>query len=210
MDDIGLLSGQMSSLVSTQDPVPIEATRRRLSSRQAATVERLVEAAVEELRAQHFEGLTIRNVAARAGVSPATAYTYFASKEHLVAEVFWRRLQSLPETRADRRHSAATRVSEALTDIALLVADEPEVAAGVSVAMLASDPDVKLLRDRIGAETHRRIVAALDRDADPSVVRTLDLAVAGAMLNAGMGHLSYDDLPALLAEVAETVLKGRT
>lgn len=157
-----------------------------------------------------FDGFTVRNAAARAGVSPATAYTYFSSKEHLVAEVFWRRLQALPDTHADRRHSAATRVSRALSDIALLVADEPEVAAGVSVAMLASDPDVKLLRDRIGAETHRRIVAALDEDADQSVVRTLDLAVAGAMLNAGMGHLSYDDLPELLAEVAATVLKGQS
>ncbi len=197
-------------MVSDSGAPPVEATRRRLSARQAATVEKLVAAAVAEVRAVHFEGLTVRNVAARAGVSPATAYTYFASKEHLVAEVFWRRLQALEETPADRRQTPATRVARALSDIALLVADEPEVAAAVSVAMLASDPDVKLLRDRIGAETHRRIVAALGDDADFSVVRTLDLAVAGAMLNAGMGHLSYDDLPALLADVAATVLKGRS
>ena len=30
----------------------------------------------------------------RAGVAPATAYTYFSSKSHLVAEVFWRRLSA--------------------------------------------------------------------------------------------------------------------
>ena len=184
-------------------------TRRHLSPRQVRTVRRLSDAAVEELRAVHYDGLTVRNVARRAGVATATAYTYFASKDHLVAEVFWRRLQGLAETPADRRSSAANRVGRALGDIALLVADEPEVAAGVSIAMLASDPDVKLLRDRIGAETHRRLVVALGDDAEPAVVRTLDLAVAGAMLNAGMGHLSYEDLPDLLAEVAATVLKGR-
>ena len=33
-------------------------------------------------------------VAARAGVSPATAYTYFASKDHLFAELFWRLVEA--------------------------------------------------------------------------------------------------------------------
>lgn len=171
-------------------------------------MQRLTDAAIVELRDVRYEGLTVRNVARRAGVAPATAYTYFASKDHLVAEVFWRLLEALPDQRVDRRSNQVTRVSRALTDIALLVADEPEVAAGVSVAMLAADPDVKRLRDRIGAETHRRIVVALDHDVDPAVVRTLDLVVAGAMLNAGMGHLSYDELPTLLGEVAATVIEA--
>ena len=43
-----------------------------------------------------YDGLTVRTVARRAGVAPATAYTYFASKDHLLAEVLWRRLQALP------------------------------------------------------------------------------------------------------------------
>ncbi len=185
---------------------PIEATRRRLSARQAATVERLSAAALDELRGGDFESLTMRNVAARAGVSAATAYTYFSSKEHLVAEVFWRRLGDLEPVETTTDREPAHRVASALSEIALLVADEPVLAAAVSVAMLSPDPDVKLLRDRIGTATHRRIVAALGDDANPAIVRTLDLAVAGAMLNAGMGHLSYDDLPDLLTEVATTVL----
>lgn len=187
---------------------PIEATRRRLSARQAATVAKLVDAAVTELHDVGFGGLTMRSVAEQAGVSAATAYTYFSSKEHLVAEVYWRRLAALGPVSPDRRCTAARRVADALAEIALLVADEPEVAAGVSVAMLSDDPDVKLLRDRIGAATHRRIVAALGDDATESVVRTLDLVVAGAMLNAGMGHLSYSALPDLFAETCVTVLTG--
>ena len=50
---------------------------------------------MDELRAR-LRRLTVRNVARRAGVAPATAYTYFASKDHLVAEVFWRRLRGPP------------------------------------------------------------------------------------------------------------------
>ncbi|WP_258008604.1 helix-turn-helix domain-containing protein, partial [Rhodococcus sp. ENV425] len=60
----------------------LESTRRRLTEKQADTVDRLTRAAVEVLREEGFAGLTVRNVAARAGVAPATAYTYFSSKEH--------------------------------------------------------------------------------------------------------------------------------
>ena len=64
--------------------------RQGLNARQAETVERLLAAGLEELRAVGHEALTIRTVATRAGVSPATAYTYLASKNHLFAELFWR------------------------------------------------------------------------------------------------------------------------
>jgi AcrR family transcriptional regulator len=195
-----------SSVALPAEPTSLEPTRRRLSARQAQTVERLAVAVVDELRAGGYDGLTVRTVARRAGTAPATAYTYFTSREHLVTEVFWRRLQALPETRLDRRRSPLARVSATLADLALLVADEPELAAACSVAMLAADPDVALLRDRIGAEMHRRLAIALGEGVDPAVLSTLELAVSGALIRAGMGHLAYEDLPALLAEVAGVVL----
>ena len=67
------------------------APRRHLSDRQARTVAGLLDATVDELREVGYDGLTVRNVARRAGVAPATAYNYFASREHLVTEVFWPR-----------------------------------------------------------------------------------------------------------------------
>ncbi|HZB70730.1 MAG TPA: helix-turn-helix domain-containing protein [Acidimicrobiales bacterium] len=194
---------------SDRGPGPTEATRRHLSSRQVRTVARLTEAVVAELRAVGYDGLSVRNVARRAGVAPATAYTYFTSREHLVTEVFWRRLEALPDRAPDRRRAPARRVADALSDMALLVADEPELAAACSVAMLANDPDVKLLRGRIGAAMHRRLVAALGEDADPAALRVLELATSGALIQAGGGHLAYADLPALLAEVADVVVGPR-
>lgn len=185
-----------------------EATRRRLSARQADTVERLTTAAVDEVREHAYEGTTVRNVAARAGVAPATAYTYFSSKDHLVAEVYWRRVQALPAGTPDPALAPAERVAATLSELALLVADEPELAAATTVALLSVDPDVKVLRDRIGATWHERIVTALGDDAAEATVRVLDLAVSGALLQTGMGHLDYADLPDLLAEVATTVLEG--
>ncbi len=74
----------------------------------ADTVERLVDATVVEVAEAGFDGLTVRGVARRAGVAPATAYTYFSSKDHLVAEVFWRRLEGLDPVSRTGGSSGAT------------------------------------------------------------------------------------------------------
>ena len=177
-----------------------------LSARQRETVDKLVEAAVEEVRAVGFGGLTVRNVAARAGVAPATAYTYFGSKEQLVSEVFWRRLEALPH--GPLKGAAPKRVATMLRDVAMLVADEPELSAACTIALLVDEPSVRRLRDRIGGNIHQRLVAALGDD-DPTIVGALELAYSGAMLQTGTGHLSYDDLGDRLAEVAALILKGQ-
>jgi AcrR family transcriptional regulator len=195
-----------SSALSATVPPSTESTRRRLSDKQAATVQRLTEAAVEQLRQHGYDGLTVRNVARAAGVAPATAYTYFTSREHLVTEVFWRRLQALPESRVDRRRSAAARVGATMSDLALLVADEPELAAACTAAMLANDPDVKLLRDRIGVEWRRRLARALGDGADPAVLSTLEFVTSGALVQAGMGHMTYRELPGHLTRAVELVV----
>lgn len=173
-------------------------------------MQRLTDATVEELRRHGYEGLTVRNVARTAGVAPATAYTYFASREHLVTEVFWRRLEALPETPLARRRTPRSRVAATLADLALLVADEPELAAACTVAMLSGEPDVRLLRDRIGLEMRRRLRLALGDSADEDVLTTLEFVVSGALLHAGMGHLGYDVLPERLERVAGMVVAHDT
>jgi len=184
-----------------------ELARRDLGGRQADRVDALVDATVAELRANGYDGLTVRNAARRAGVAAATAYSYFGSKDHLVAEVFWRRLASLPEPAVDTRRSAVDRVSAALRELALLVADEPELAAASTTAILARDADVQRLRDRIGAAFNDRLRAALGEDVDPTVLRALNLALAGALLQAGMGYFSYTELADRMHEVAGLVLR---
>jgi len=201
------VSSQPSAILPVRAP-STESTRRRLSARQALTVQRLTDAAVVEVRVRGYDGLTVRNVARTAGVAPATAYQYFSSKDHLITEVFWRRLEMLPETRHGSRAAATTRLASTLSDLALLVADEPELASACSIAMLGSDAEVRFLCDRIGVEMHRRVSAALGDDADPAVVRAIDLMLSGALLHAGMGHLSYEELPALLTDLCQ-LLVGR-
>ncbi len=198
----------MSDPISTEPtPVNMEATRRRLTEKQADTVDRLTKAALEVLSREGFAGLTVRMVAAAAGVGTATAYTYFSSKEHLVAEVFWRRLAAdappEPEAGADR----TTRVVAVLRQIAMLVADEPALAGAVTSALLGTDPDVAHLRLRIGTEIRRRLLDALGPDADPDVVETLELLYAGALVRAGVGYASYAEIADRLEKSALQVLR---
>lgn len=185
-----------------------EPPRRRLTQRQAGVVQRLTDAARDELRSHGYPGLTVRNVARRAGVAPATAYTYFASKDHLIAEAFWRRLKTLREPRTDRRKGAAARVRSTVREITGLLAKEPHLAAGATSALLASDPDVRHLRDRVGGEIRRRLQAAIGPEDGGPELQALELAFAGAMIQAGMGHLRYADLPDLVAEVAGLLMRG--
>lgn len=188
--------------------VAAEPARRDLGGRQADRVDALVEATIAELRVHGYEGLTVRNAARRAKVAAATAYTYFGSKDHLVAEVFSRRLAALPPLTVDARHTALSRVQAALRELALLIAAEPELAAASTTAILAQDPDVQRLRDRIGLAFNERLRQALGDDPDPAVLRALNLALAGALLQAGMGYFSYTELADRMDEVAAVVVGG--
>jgi TetR/AcrR family transcriptional regulator, cholesterol catabolism regulator len=186
------------------DPA-LESTRRRLTSKQADTVDRLGKAAVDILTRDGFAGVTVRRVAAEAGVGAATAYTYFSSKEHLVAELFWRRLAAAPLAMHEV-DDGASRVIDVLRHIALLVADEPEFAGAVTSALLGRDPDVEVLRLRIGRDIHDRLLAALGSDRDPDVIESLELLYAGALVRAGMGYGSYADIADRLEKSARLML----
>ncbi|MGI5216491.1 TetR/AcrR family transcriptional regulator [Nocardia sp. CA-290969] len=192
--------------MSEGEPLVVEATRRRLSAKQADTVDKLTKAAVDVLTREGFAGMTIRMVAAAAGVGTATAYTYFSSKEHLVAEIFWRRLVAAPSP-ASEDPDPTIRVVAELRAIAMLVADDQEVAGAVTSALLGRDPDVAHLRARIGLEIRTRIERALGPDPDPEVVVSLELVYAGALVRAGMGYASYADIADLIEKSALLILR---
>lgn len=180
--------------------------RQGLNKRQAETVERLLAAGLEELREVGHEALTVRTVAQRAGVSPATAYTYLASKNHLFAELFLRHLTSAPATRS-RATTQTGRVQAAARALTRRIVEEPALAAAVTPALLGSDPDVARLRLRIGAEMVAWFEAALD-EPDPAVLETLVYTFSGALLQAGMGLLTYDDLADRMESCVAVILRG--
>ena len=182
----------------TDAPV-LEATRRRLTERQ---VQQLVDATAAEVDEDGYAGLTVRNVARRAGVAPATAYNYFSSKDHLLAELLWRRMAALPPVDITSDGPMVDRLAKTVQMMVLLTTESPDLVGACTTALLSATPDVKHLRDRIGAVIHQRIVAALGPGFDPTIVRVLETTYSGALLMAGMGHMTYAEVPGFVAEAA--------
>lgn len=187
----------------TQEPGK-EAPRNR---RQEETFRKVLTAGTEMLRESSYADLTVRAVAARAGVAPATAYTYFSSKNHLIAEMYLDLVSRCPYF-TDVNDSMTTRVDKALRALTLVVADEPEVAAACTTALLGggTDPAVRKVRDRIGAEIHKRIRSAVGPDADSRIVSALEMTFFGALVNAGSGAFTYHQIADRLTYVVGLVL----
>jgi len=173
-----------------REDVAVESTRRRLSGKRADTVRRLSRATVEALREVGYHELTLQAVAAQAGVARATAYTYFSSKDHLIAEAYWRRLAAEQPSESSSA-DVKTRVIATLRRLAFLVADEPALADALRVVIHSSDPDVELIRTQIVRHTHKLISAAVADDADAETVALLELMYTGAMMSLGTGLASY-------------------
>jgi AcrR family transcriptional regulator len=181
--------------------------RQGLNPRQAETVERLLVAGEAELEEVGPDALTVRTVAHRAGVSPATAYTYLASKHHLFAELFWRRLV----TDRGPEPTGATpteRVRVVTRHMAAMLGRSPHLATAANIALLGTDPEVERLRLVIGAEFVTRFRDAIGEPVDPRVLEALTFAFSGALLQAGMGLVTYDDLSKRLDDVVAVILEG--
>jgi AcrR family transcriptional regulator len=181
--------------------------RQNLKARQAATVERLLASGAEVLEEVGHEALTIRLVAARAGVSPATAYTYLASKDHLFSELFWQLVKTEGGPRLTGR-TPTKRLRQATQHLADLIAARPELAAAVTKSFLSSDPEAARIRLQVGSAWVDLFREAIGDDADPDVLSTLAFAFSGALLQVGMGILSYDELADALDRVIPVIMKG--
>lgn len=201
------MSSYLSTAAGPAGSVSTEPTRRELNPRQAETVEKLAKAAREELREVGYDGLTVRSVAGRAQVAPATAYTYFSSKNHLVAEVFWRRLSARPRPE-DAGGSAADRVIAVLDDLVAFLGEEPELAAASNPAFLGGDPEVRHLRVRFGLEVQQLLADALGADADPRVLDTLLMLWSGGLLQGGMGYATYEEMGEKMSAAVRLIMGG--
>jgi AcrR family transcriptional regulator len=195
------------ALVTVTSQAERSAGQAPRNRRQEETFRKVLAAGLETLRETSYADLTMRAVAARAKVAPATAYTYFSSKNHLIAEVYLHLVQQVPYF-TDVNDPMPVRVEKVLRHLALVVADEPEVGAACTTALLGggTDPAVGTARDRIGAEIHRRIATAIGPGADPSTVSALEMAFFGALVQAASGQFTYHQIADRLAYVVSLIL----
>jgi AcrR family transcriptional regulator len=168
---------------------------------------KLIAAAVDELSETTYGELTVRTVAARAAVSPTTAYTYFPSKDALIAEVYLRLLREVAVF-TDVNDTAESRVCAQLRELALLIADKPHLADACTIALMADDVVVNDIRSHIASEISRRIAASLGPGYPASVTATLHLLFSGAMMHARDTVGGYGRVAEQLDEAVPLILRS--
>ena len=183
--------------------------RRRRNVRSEQSIRKLVDAAIDELGESTYAELTVRAVAARASVSPTTAYTYFPSKDALIAEVYLRVLREAAVF-TDVNDTAETRVTAQLRELALLIADRPNLADACTIALMADDAVVNTTRLQIAAEVSRRIKAALGPGYPASVASTLHMLFSGALVHARSSAGGYALAAEHLGEAVPLILHAHT
>ena len=144
---------------------------------------KLIEATVEELAVSSYNDLTVRAVAARAAVSTTTAYTYFSSKDSLIAEAYLGLLRQAAVF-TDVHDTVQCRVSAQLRELALLIMDKPYFADACTIALMADGGAIEHVRVQIASEVSQRISAALGAGCPDDVAEALHMLFSGAMMHA--------------------------
>jgi AcrR family transcriptional regulator len=190
--------------VVTSSPV-----RRRNNRRSEQTIRKVLDAAVNELSQTSYSDLSVRAVAARADVSAASVYKYFPSKSALVAEVYLRLIRDVV-LYTDVNQSTAQRVAAQMRDMALLVADDPELTSACTSALMAEDPAAAPAREKIAHEVAHRIASALGPGWPPVVHSTLTMTFIGALVSVRAGFFTHAQIADQLDNAVRFILDTST
>lgn len=125
---------------------------------------RLLVAAVEAFAERGYHATTTRDIAGRAGMSPAALYIHFKTKEellHKISTIGHAKALDILQTAADGTGSAADRLTDAVHDFVVWHAGHHTTARVVQYELDALD------------EAHRAEVVLLRRRCDAAVRRIL-------------------------------------
>jgi AcrR family transcriptional regulator len=189
---------------------PATVIARPLSRTQAATRQKLLDAARDLATAEGYDGVTVRKVAERAGVSAPTAYQYFTSKDHLLVDVLVDLVGDTTGSLAQRRvegDSPADRAAATLRRAVDRVADAPELYVALTRAYLTGGTDVAHARDTMTGSTRRWVELALGDDGDPDLHAVLEALLFAHMVGLVTGHRDPDDLADDLERAVRRVLR---
>src|SRR3954466_11078252 len=168
----------------------------KTEARRAATRERVVRAALDQLAEGGYASASVNAIAARASVATGTVYTHFPSKSELFAEVFRRasarELAVMADTAAHEELPARERIAIGAETFARRALAEPTRA----YALLAEPVDPAVEAERlIFRRAYRDLFAAtieqgIERgELPPQDAQTVAAALVGALGEALVGPL---------------------
>jgi AcrR family transcriptional regulator len=169
----------------------------RTEARKAATRERIVSAALDQVAEGGYASASVQVVAGRAGVAVGTVYRHFPSKAELFSKVFLRASQReldvvVETSRADGR-GALERVAAAVEAFARRALAGPVLAYALIAEPVDPAVESERLRLRVG---YRDAFARVLRDGvesgglRPHDTETVAAALVGALAEALVGPLS--------------------
>jgi len=186
----------------------------RLSSRQAARRQRLLDSALGLLEERDYERISVREVAESAGVALATLYHYFPSKDHLFAEalVQWASTLGPDVTRRPLTGTtAAQRVEGALLRAARAFERRPQLARLLTRFETSDEPfahEVLARLDRTTSDVYLGLLGDLPRDEALRVVRVLDAVFDSSLRSWSSGRSTTADLRRSLTDAVGLLLGG--
>jgi AcrR family transcriptional regulator len=144
----------------------VDASTRKPANRPSRR-HHLIDAAVELFSLEPWEFITVADIVERAGMTPATFYYHFSSREQLLEEIvqdFALRWIEIVE-----RMLAAAQTPDELSDVAAAVLDEVDNTGPMAKIFFLSTEKEPLLAERIRTDARKRLIRAATK-----AVRRLD------------------------------------
>ncbi len=179
---------------------------------QQARRQRVVDAGLTLLRDRDYDHIQMKDVAEEAGVALGTLYHYFASKEHLFAEVLVEWAQRLGpnisrnplKARSDRE-----RLAEVFHRSVRAFQRQPQLARLVATLETSADPLASEVLARLGEATTGAYVGAMrgvDAERAHAIVRVMDSVLASGLRSWVSGHMPITEVHDRLDEAAALLL----
>jgi AcrR family transcriptional regulator len=184
-----------------------------LTDAQQARRDRIVDAGLALLNERDFDKIQVKDVAEEANVALGTLYRYFASKEHLFAEVLVRwagTLRNHISRNPLRGTTDAQRLTQVINRSVRAFQKQPSLARLVATLESSSDPYATEILDRLGRTTGDIYVEAihdLDRETARRVVVVVDAVLAARLRSWVAGRISITKMNEDLADTIQLLLE---
>lgn len=167
----------------------------------------MLDAAIDLLRESSLDVITVATVAEKADVSAATAAEIFSSKNELIVDICLRRIHGV-ELSTHAPHGSIARVAAQLSQMMLVVAEEPAVATACAAVFLDPGPTADRAREQIGDQIHLLIASAVGPGSWPEVITTLELVFSGALIQAAAGAMTFQRAADRVQTAVGLILEG--
>ena len=171
----------------------------------ARTYAEIADAALDLFERQGYDATTVDQIAAAAGVSPATFFRYFATKEDVLfadEEASAAALVEQVSARADRRTTSVDALAEPVVAFAeaMLGPQMPNSRRLTTLVMRTPSLAARSLRMRLRWERDVAITLAAESNLPaPQLEHTVVASVAVSCLASGLRHWPHTSSPDALA-----------